>query len=140
MKEFVTKLCSYGTGSKAHVEKSNDEKSNDEDDDDADEDIHFELTQQVELCDKVDEGSDAKGSDAKGSDAKGSDAKGSDAKGSDAKGSDAKGSDAKGSDAKGSDAAVVVVLKKKRVRLIVDSESDDDVNTCTSQMTENEPI
>ena len=198
------------TGSKAH-----DEKSNDDDDDDADEDIHFDLTQQV--CEKIDEGSDAKGSDAKGSDAKGSDAKGSDAKGSDAKGSDAKGSDAKGSDAKGSDAkgsdakgsdakgsdakgsdakgsdakgsdakgsdakgsdakgndakgsdakgsdakgsdakgsdakgsdakgsdakasdakasdAAVVVVRKKRVRLIVDSESDDGVNACTNQ-------
>ena len=74
MKEFVTKLYSYEyTGSKAH-----DEKSNDEDDDDANEDIHFDLTQQVEVYEKIDDGSGLKGSDA----------------------------------------AVVVVHKKKRVRLI----------------------
>ena len=84
-----------GWGSKAH-----DEKSNDEGDDDTDEYIHFELTQQVEVSEKIDEGSDVKVSDA----------------------------------------AVVVVCKKKRVRPIVDSENDDDVNARTSQMTENEPI
>ena len=55
----------------------------------------FDLTQQV--CEKIDEGSDAKGSDTKGSD------------------------------------AAVVVVRKKRVRLIVDSESDDGVNACTNQ-------
>ena len=66
---------------KSNDEKSNDEKSNDEDDDDADEDIHFDLAQQVEVCEKIDEGSDAKGSDA----------------------------------------AVVVLRKNMRVRLIVDS-------------------
>ena len=86
-------MYSYGTSSKAH-----DEKSNDEDDEDSGEDIHFELTQQAEECEKIDEGNDAKGSDV-----------------------------------------IVVVCKKKRVRLTVDSESDD-VNACTSQMTEMKPI
>ena len=84
MKQFVTNLYSYEyNGSKAH-----DVKSNDGDDDDADEDIHFDLTQQVEVCEKID---------------------------------------------KGSDAVVVIVRKKTMVRLIVDSEIDDDVNACTSQ-------